>query len=75
MEDDAGGIDDVAEGGAFEGGEGVFDAGIEGRPRGGAAEDFGAKFLQGAADFGCHQGARESREGGEEAFEHFMHGG
>ena len=43
------------------------------RPGGAAAQDFRAEFVQRAADFRHHQRAREPRQGGEEAFQDFMH--
>ena len=73
MQHHPGGIDDAPQRRAFERRQRLFDARFDGRPGGGAAQDFRPEFIQRAPSFRRHQRAREPRQGGEEAFEHFMH--
>ncbi|MCU1236986.1 MAG: hypothetical protein JWP63_4953, partial [Candidatus Solibacter sp.] len=74
VEDDAGGVDDVAERGALERGERGFDASVGGGSVGAAGEDFGAHVIECAADFFDDERAGIAGERGGELIEDVVDG-
>ena len=74
MQDDAGGVDDAAQGRPFEGRERTLDARIDVGLAGSARQDLRARRIDGAADFGDDERARKAREARRKLFEHLMNG-
>jgi hypothetical protein len=74
MQDDAGGIDDAAEGRAFERGKRVFDARLDGGGAGAALTDLVAGGIERPADLGDDDVVGEASEQRSEPLEDLMDG-
>ena len=72
MQHDAGGIDDAPQGRPFQRQERLFDASLRRQIVGPAAQDLGAKPVEGAANLGHHERPREARQGRGDPFQDLM---
>ena len=76
VQDDAGGVDDAAQRGLFERGEGGLDAGFEGPRDGGAPRRISARAESRARRISATtEAAGKAREGGREALDHLVNRG